>query len=110
MVGLGLFAVLEQVHRGLDRRGVLTNDEAFLFAARDHPCARGEIDVAGEHLASHAVLRRLSAAFDAAATARLRALAEGFTPADAARVKEIERVSNLTKRELFKLLHHHYLP
>jgi MerR family transcriptional regulator, light-induced transcriptional regulator len=28
--------------------------------------ARGEIDVAGEHLASHAVLRRLSAAFDAA--------------------------------------------
>jgi methanogenic corrinoid protein MtbC1 len=28
--------------------------------------ARGEIDVAGEHLASHAVLRRLSAAFEAA--------------------------------------------
>lgn len=28
--------------------------------------ARGEIDVAGEHAASHAVLRRLSAAFDAA--------------------------------------------
>ncbi len=28
--------------------------------------ARGEIDVAGEHLASHAVHRRLSAAFDAA--------------------------------------------
>lgn len=28
--------------------------------------ARGEIDVAGEHLASHAVLRRLSAAFQAA--------------------------------------------
>jgi MerR family transcriptional regulator, light-induced transcriptional regulator len=28
--------------------------------------ARGEIDIAGEHAASHAVLRRLSAAFDAA--------------------------------------------
>ena len=27
---------------------------------------RGEIDVAGEHAASHAVHRRLSAAFDAA--------------------------------------------
>jgi DNA-binding transcriptional MerR regulator len=30
--------------------------------------ARGEIDVAGEHTASHAVLRRLAAAFDAAAS------------------------------------------
>ena len=34
------------------------------------------------------------APFDAAATARLRALAEGFSPADAARVKEIERTTN----------------
>ena len=34
------------------------------------------------------------APFDEAATARLRALAEGFTPADAARVKEIERTTN----------------
>ncbi len=33
-------------------------------------------------------------AFDAAATARLRALAEGFSVADAARVKEIERTTN----------------
>src|SRR5690606_32731656 len=32
--------------------------------------------------------------FDAEASARLRALAEGFTPADAARVKEIERGTN----------------
>ncbi|WP_242107733.1 adenylosuccinate lyase [Luteimonas aquatica] len=32
--------------------------------------------------------------FSEAATARLRALAEGFAPADAARVKEIERTTN----------------
>ena len=34
------------------------------------------------------------APFDAAAAARLRALAEGFSPADSARVKEIERTTN----------------
>ena len=34
------------------------------------------------------------APFDDAATARLRALAEGFQPVDAARVKEIERTTN----------------
>ena len=34
------------------------------------------------------------APFDAAASARLRALADGFSPADAARVKEIERTTN----------------
>jgi len=34
------------------------------------------------------------APFDSAATARLRALASDFTPADAARVKEIERTTN----------------
>jgi len=34
------------------------------------------------------------APFSAAATARLRALADGFAPADAARVKEIERTTN----------------
>ena len=43
--------------------------DAWLFptlVALGEGWARGEIDVAGEHLASHAVLRRLSAAFDAA--------------------------------------------
>lgn len=43
--------------------------DAWLFPtllALGEGWARGEIDVAGEHLASHAVLRRLSAAFDAA--------------------------------------------
>ena len=34
------------------------------------------------------------APFDAAAAARLRGLAEGFSPADSARVKEIERTTN----------------
>ena len=34
------------------------------------------------------------APFDSTATARLRALASDFTPADAARVKEIERTTN----------------
>jgi adenylosuccinate lyase len=34
------------------------------------------------------------APFDAAATARLQALADGFSPADAARVKAIERTTN----------------
>jgi adenylosuccinate lyase len=34
------------------------------------------------------------APFDAAATGRLRALADGFSPADAARVKDIERTTN----------------
>jgi methanogenic corrinoid protein MtbC1 len=43
--------------------------DAWLFptlAALGEGWARGEIDVAGEHVASHAVHRRLSAAFDAA--------------------------------------------
>jgi methanogenic corrinoid protein MtbC1 len=43
--------------------------DAWLFPcliALGEGWARGEIDVAGEHLAAHAVLRRLSAAFDAA--------------------------------------------
>lgn len=43
--------------------------------------ARGEIDVAGEHLASHAVLRRLSAAFDAAGSrSRGPAVVVGLPP------------------------------
>ena len=44
--------------------------DTWLFptlAALGEGWARGEIDVAGEHAASHAVHRRLSAAFDAAA-------------------------------------------
>ena len=43
--------------------------DAWLFpalTALGEAWARGEIDVAGEHAASHAVHRRLSAAFDAA--------------------------------------------
>jgi DNA-binding transcriptional MerR regulator/methylmalonyl-CoA mutase cobalamin-binding subunit len=43
--------------------------DAWLFptlVALGEGWARGEIDVAGEHMASHAALRRLSAAFDAA--------------------------------------------
>jgi len=43
--------------------------DAWLFPtliALGEGWARGEIDVAGEHLASHAVLRRLSSAYDAA--------------------------------------------
>jgi len=43
--------------------------------------AKGEIDVAGEHLASHAVHRRLSAAFDAAGTrSRGPAVVVGLPP------------------------------
>ena len=43
--------------------------------------ARGEIDVAGEHLASHAALRRLSAAFDAAGSrSRGPAVVVGLPP------------------------------
>jgi DNA-binding transcriptional MerR regulator/methylmalonyl-CoA mutase cobalamin-binding subunit len=45
--------------------------DAWLFPtleALGEGWARGEIDVAGEHAASHAVHRRLSAAFDAAAS------------------------------------------
>lgn len=45
--------------------------DSWLFptlSALGEAWARGEIDVAGEHAASHAVHRRLSAAFDAAGT------------------------------------------
>jgi methanogenic corrinoid protein MtbC1 len=43
--------------------------------------ARGEIDVAGEHMASHAALRRLSASFDAAGSrARGPAVVVGLPP------------------------------
>jgi methanogenic corrinoid protein MtbC1 len=43
--------------------------------------ARGEIDVAAEHVASHAVLRRLSAAFEAAGSrARGRKVVVGLPP------------------------------
>jgi MerR family transcriptional regulator, light-induced transcriptional regulator len=61
------------IERSLDRGFSLGSFEhvvdAWLFPtliALGEGWARGEIDVAGEHLASHAVLRRLSAAFDAA--------------------------------------------
>jgi MerR family transcriptional regulator, light-induced transcriptional regulator len=43
--------------------------------------ARGEIDIAGEHVASHAVLRRLSAAFEAAGSpSRGRKVVVGLPP------------------------------
>jgi hypothetical protein len=43
--------------------------------------ARGEIDIVGEHVASHAVLRRLSAAFEAAGSrSRGRKVVVGLPP------------------------------
>lgn len=64
---------LSGIESSLDRGFSLGSFEhvvdAWLFPtliALGEGWARGEIDIAGEHLASHAVLRRLSAAFDAA--------------------------------------------
>lgn len=58
--------------------------DAWLFPtliALGEGWARAEIDVAGEHLASHAVLRRLSAAFDAAGSrSRGPAVVVGLPP------------------------------
>ena len=76
------------VERSLDRGFSLGSFEhvvdAWLFPtliALGEGWARGEIDVAGEHLASHAVLRRLSAAFDAAGSrSRGPAVVVGLPP------------------------------
>ena len=76
------------IERSLDRGFSLGSFEhvvdAWLFPtliALGEGWARGEIDVAGEHLASHAVLRRLSAAFDAAGSrSRGPAVVMGLPP------------------------------
>ncbi len=76
------------IERSLDRGFSLGSFEhvvdAWLFPtliALGEGWARGEIDVAGEHLASHAVLRRLSAAFDAAGSrSRGPAVVVGLPP------------------------------
>ena len=64
---------LPGIEKSLDRGFAIGTFEhavdAWLFptlVALGEGWARGEIDVAGEHMASHAALRRLSAAFDAA--------------------------------------------
>ena len=64
---------LAGIEESLDRGFTIGSFEhvvdAWLFPtllALGEGWARGEIDVAGEHMASHAVLRRLAAAFDAA--------------------------------------------
>ena len=79
---------LPEIERSLDR--------GFAIGSFEHACdawllptlvalgegwARGEVDVAGEHLASHAVLRRLAAAFDAAGSrSRGPAVVVGLPP------------------------------
>jgi methanogenic corrinoid protein MtbC1 len=79
---------IDGVEESLDRAFALGSFEhvvdAWLFPtliALGEGWARGEIDVAGEHLASHAVLRRLSAAFDAAGSrARGPSVVVGLPP------------------------------
>jgi MerR family transcriptional regulator, light-induced transcriptional regulator len=61
----------DSLDRGLSTGSFEHAVDAWLFptlVALGEGWAHGEIDVAGEHLASHAVLRRLSAAFEAAGT------------------------------------------
>lgn len=68
-VKMDLPGIEESLDRGFTIGSFEHVVDAWLFPtliALGEGWARAEIDVAGEHLASHAVLRRLSAAFDAA--------------------------------------------
>jgi MerR family transcriptional regulator, light-induced transcriptional regulator len=82
--GLDLAGVEESLDRGFTIGSFEHVVDAWLFPtliALGEGWARGEIDVAGEHLASHAVLRRLSTSFDAAGSrARGPAVVVGLPP------------------------------
>ena len=81
---LDLGGIEESLDRGFTIGSFEHVVDAWLYptlVALGEGWARGEIDVAGEHLASHAVLRRLSAAFDAAGSrARGPAVVVGLPP------------------------------
>jgi DNA-binding transcriptional MerR regulator/methylmalonyl-CoA mutase cobalamin-binding subunit len=78
----------EGIDRSLDRGFALGSFEQVVDAwlcpalvALGEGWARGEVDVAGEHAASHAVLRRLSAAFEAAGSrSRSTSVVVGLPP------------------------------
>ncbi len=81
---MDLGAIEESLDRGFSIGSFEHVLDAWLFPtliALGEGWARAEIDVAGEHLASHAVLRRLSAAFDAAGSrSRGPAVVVGLPP------------------------------